>query len=210
VPVLAKKGGTDSGDEVAQARADEQARQAAIRSGTQQISDLFDKQFTPDFYTARAKSYTDYALPQEQQQYKDAGKQLVFALDRRGALDSSSRASLQAQLDQKDAIQRQNIADQGQTYANTAKANVEGARSDLINTLNSTGDVQSAVNSANARAQVLSAVPGYSPISTLFSDFTSGLGQQAAAERAFAYGAGPAPAVNTGLFAPRPGAVVNG
>lgn len=207
---MAKKGGTDGGSEVAQARADEQARQAQVRQGTQQISDLFGNQFNDQFYADRAKSYTDYATPQEGQQYNDAGKQLVFALARRGALDSSSRAGQQAKLDQQHAIQVQNIKDQGQTYANTAKANVEGARSDLVNTLNATGDVTGAVNSANARAQVLSAVPGYSPIASLYGDFTTGLGQQAAAERAFSYGAGPRPAVNTGLFAPRAGAVVSG
>jgi hypothetical protein len=70
--------------------------------------------------------------------------------------------------------------------------------------------VTGAVNGATARSQILSAVPGYSPIASLFSDFTAGLGQQAAAERAFSYGAGPRPAVNTGLFSPRSGAVVNG
>lgn len=207
---MAKKGGTDSGAEVAAARADEQARQDAIRTGTSKISSLFDGQFTPDFYAGRAKSYTDYALPQEQDQFGQAKKQLTFALARRGALDSSSRASLQADLEKRDALQRQNIADQGQTFANTAKANVEGARADLINTLNATGDVTSAVNGATARSQILSAVPGYSPISALFADFTSGLGQQAAAERAFSFGGGPRPAINTGLFAPRNGAVVNG
>jgi hypothetical protein len=207
---MAKKGGTDGGDEVARARAQEQARQQQVRQGTQKIGDLFDQQFTPDFYAGRAKSYEDYATPQEGQQYNDAGKQLIFALARRGALDSSSRAAQQADLDRRHAIQLQNIKDQGQTYANTAKANVEGARSDLVNTLNATGDVTGAVNSANARAQVLSAVPGYSPIASLYGDFTTALGQQAAAERAFSYGAGPRPAVNTGLFAPRAGAVVNG
>jgi hypothetical protein len=204
------KGGTDSNSEVTAARNEEAARQANIRQGTQKVSDLFDTQFTPDFYAGRAKSFTDYALPQEQDQFNNAKKQLIFALDRRGALDSSSRASLGADLAKRDAIQRQNIADQGQTYANTAKANVEGARADLINTLNATGDVTGAVNGATARSQILSAVPGYSPIASLFSDFTAGLGQQAAAERAFSYGAGPRPAVNTGLFSPRSGAVVNG
>jgi hypothetical protein len=206
---LAKKGGTDSGDEVTAARQQEQARQDAIRSGTQQISSLFDRQFTPDFYAGRAKSYVDYAMPQVDQQATDAAKQLTFALDRLGALDSSSRAAQEADLARRVAIQRQNITDQGQTYANTARANVEGARADLINTLNSTGDVQSAVNSANARSQVLSAVPGYSPVSTLFGDFTAALGANAAAERAFSYGAGPRPAVSTGLFGIPSGAVQN-
>lgn len=204
------KGG--SGNEVAAARSEEQARQAAIRSGTSQIGNLFDSQFNDQFYNNRAKSFEDYALPQIGDQYKNAAKQLTFSLARRGALDSSSRSSLATELEKRRALQEQSVKDQGQSYANTARANVEGARSDLINTLNATGDTTGAVNSANARAQILSAVPAYSPISQLFADFTSGLGQQAAAERAFSLSGGMtgAPAINTGLFAPRSGAVVNG
>lgn len=202
------KGG--SGSEVAAARAAEQSRQNKIREGSAKIADLFDSQFNDNFYADRAKSYEDYANPQVADQFGDAKKQLVFSLARRGALDSTSRASLETELDKRRAIQEQNIKDQALNFANTAKANVEGARSDLVNTLNATGDVDSAVQGATARAQVLSAVPAYSPIPQLFADFTSGLGQQAAAERAFAYGAGPKPAISTGLFAPRSGAVVNG
>ncbi len=204
------KGG--SGSEVDAARAQEQARQDAIRNGTSQISSLFDGQFNDQFYKNRAKSYEDYALPQVEDQGKQAGKQLTFSLARRGALDSSSRASLASELEKRIALQEQGVKDQAQSYANTARANVEGARSDLINTLNATGDVQSAVNGANTRATVLSATPAYSPISSLFADFTSGIGQQAAAERAYALSGGMtgAPTINTGLFAPRAGAVVNG
>jgi hypothetical protein len=207
---MAKKGGTDSGAEVAAARSEEQARQQGIRDGTTRISDMFDTQFNDDFFQGRAKSYEDYALPQVQDQFGDAKKQLVYALTRRGALDSTSRASQEADLEKRRAIQETSVKDQALNYANTAKANVEGARSDLVNTLNATGDVDAAVNSATTRAQVLSAVPAYSPVSQLFGDFTAGLGKQAAAERAFSYGAGPRPAVQTGLFGPRAGAVVNG
>jgi hypothetical protein len=207
---MAKKGGTDSGAEVAAARSEEQARQQGIRDGTTRISDMFDTQFNDDFFQGRAKSYEDYALPQVNDQFGDAKKQLVYALTRRGALDSTSRASQEADLEKRRAIQETSVKDQALNYANTAKANVEGARSDLVNTLNATGDVDAAVNSATTRAQVLSAVPAYSPVSQLFGDFTAGLGKQAAAERAFSYGAGPRPAVVTGLFGPRNGAVVNG
>lgn len=206
---LSKKGGTDTGSEVALARSEEQARQQAIRDGTSKIDSLFGGQFNDDFYAGRAKSYENYALPQIADQFGDASKELTFSLARRGALDSTSRASLATELEKRRALQEQGVKDQARTFANTAKANVEGARADLVNTLNATGDVDSAVRGATARAQVLSAVPGYSPISSLFADFTAGLGQQAAAERAFAYGAGPRPAVNTGLFGPRSGSVVN-
>lgn len=207
---LAKKGASDGGSEVAQARAEEQARQNAIREGTTKISDLFDGQFNDQFYNDRRDSYTNFALPQLEDQNKQATKQLAFALERRGALDSTSRSSLAAELEKKRALAETDIKSRASDYANTARANVESARSDLINTLNVTGDTQGAVQGAQARAAVLSQTPGYSPLASMFSDFTSALGQQAAAERAFAYGAAPKPALGvTGLFGTPRGAVVN-
>lgn len=197
---MAKKGGSDGGSEVQAVRADEAARQERIRQGTSRISEMFDTQFNDDFFTNRTKSFTDYALPQLSDQHKDASKQLAFALDRRGALDSSSRAAQEAELEKRRALLETEIKDKAADYGNSARANVEGARSDLVATLNATGDTEGAVQSAQARSAVLSQTPGYSPLVSLFADFTSALGQQAAAERAFAYGAGPKPAVATGLF----------
>lgn len=204
---MAKKGASDGASEVAQAREDEQARQQRIREGTGKISELFDSQFNDDFYTGRQDSFVNYAMPQLSDQHNDAVKQLTFALARRGALDSSSRAAQEAELERRRALLETEVKSKGADYANTARANVEGARSDLINTLNVTGDVEGAVQGSQARAAVLSQTPGYSPLVSLFADFTSGLGQQAAAERAFSYGAGPRPSINTGLFGAPSGAV---
>jgi hypothetical protein len=64
-----------------------------------------------------------------------------------------------------------------------------------------------AANSAISRSAILSQPAAYSPVGQLFADFTGALGTQAAAERAFAYGGGPRPTFNTGLFGPRAGAV---
>lgn len=205
---MAKKGASNSGSEVARVRADEAARQERIRQGTSRISDIFG-QFDDEFYEGRRDSFTNYATPQLQDQHQDAQKQLTFALDRRGALDSSSRASQEGDLEKRRGLLETEIKDKALDHANTARSNVEGARSGLIQTLNATGDTEGAVNSAQARATVLSQSPGYSPLVSLFSDFTAGLGQQAAAERAFSYGAGPKPTFSTGLFGTPRGAVEN-
>lgn len=206
---MAKKGASNSGSEVEQIRADEAARQERIRKGTADISSLFDSQFNDQFYTGRRDAYTDYALPQLADQSKDASKQLAFSLERRGALDSTSRASLGAELERQRALREAEIKSTASDYANTARSNVESARSDLVSTLNATGDNEAAVKGAQARATVLSQSPGYSPLVSLFSDFTNAIGQQAAAERAYYYGAGPRPSVSTGLFGTPNGAVVN-
>lgn len=202
-------GGGGSNNYTQEIRDEEAARQAKVREGTKRIEDMFGTQFNDAFFDKQRDNYLNYASPQLTDQHKDAAKQLTFALDRRGALDSSSRSSLEADLEKRRALAETEIKDKANAYRTETMAGVEGARSDLINTLNATGDVESTVNSANARAKVLSQPTAYSPIAQAFSDFTTALGQQAAAEKAFAYGAGPRPTISTGLFGSRSGAVVN-
>lgn len=203
---MAGGGGNNYTQEI---RQEEAERQERVRQGTSRIEDLFGSQFNDSFYDKQRDNYLNYAQPQLADQHKDAAKQLTFALDRRGALDSSSRSSLEANLEKKRGLFDTEIKDRANQFRTDAMAGVEGARSDLLNTLNATGDVDAAVKSANNRAKVLSQPTPYSPIAQAFGDFTTALGAQAAAERAFSYGAGPRPAMVTGLFGQRNGAVVN-
>lgn len=200
------RGGGDGG--AAQARADEQARQARIREGTSQIDSLFGQNFNDDFYGGRRQAYLDYAAPQLNDQYAEARKQLLYSLDRSGTLDSSVRAAKEAELQKLYDTNRRAVADQGLTYENQARTNIENARADLIRTLSATGDSQGAVNQALSRSAALSQPDSYSPLGDLFSKFTGALGQQAAWERAGAMSGGAIkPAFNTGLFGASPGAV---
>jgi len=203
-------GGGGSSGAAQEIRNEEAERQERVRTGTKRIEDMFGSQFNDSYFDKQRDNYLNYAQPQLADQFKDAQKQLTFALDRRGALDSSSRANQEANLAKRQGILSTEIKDKANQFRTEAMGNVEGARSDLLNTLNATGNVEATVNSANARAKVLSQPVAYSPIAQAFVDITTGLGQQAAAEKAFAYGAGPRPAVSTGLFGPRSGAVVNG
>lgn len=252
---MAKKGGDDAAAaNAAQARADEQQRQANIRNGTDRINALFDgtpipadttstgapnlgnsfmsrvagglfpgtasatpdplagntfKGFTPDFYTSIGKAYSDYATPQLEDQLAGAQKQLTFSLDRGGNLNSSTRADQQASLDKLAGTARQGIADTALTTENNSKNAVADARSNLVNELNTTGDATQTANDALARATALSAPQQFSPLGSLFSNFTSALGTQAAAERSYYAGSGVSPAINTGLFAPSSSSVRN-
>src|SRR5262249_14950339 len=118
-----------------------------------------------------------------------------------GNLNSSARSSQAADLQKLYDTNAQQIADQALSYETQSRNAVEDARSNLISTLNATGDVEGAVNSALARSAALSKPEAYSPLANLFSDFTSGLGIQAAQERAAAMSNGAyKSAVNTGLF----------
>lgn len=203
-------GKSGSGNEAAMARADEQARQKRIREGTERVNTIFDGQFNDGFFDTQRQRYIDYAMPQVQDQRGKAGKELLFAMDRAGQTEGSARADLAGELQKRFELQSQKVRDDGLAYGAQARSNVEGARSDLIGMLNATGDAEGAASSAISRSAILSQPAAYSPIGNLFADFTSALGTQAAAERARYYGGAGTPGAaryDTGLFAPRSGAV---
>jgi hypothetical protein len=203
---MGKKGGNK---EAAQARNDEQQRQAKIREGTTKVNSIFDGQFNDDYYNKQRDSYINYANPQLEDQYGDAKKELTFALTRSGLLDSSARADKEAELQQQYDLNKQKVADDALAYSTKAKTSVEDARGNLISMLNATGDAEGAANSAISRASALSEPAAYSPLTQLFADFTAGLGTQAALEKANYYSGGQTGAkYSTGLFAPSSNAVV--
>ncbi len=202
-------GGKGGGGEAAAARSDEQARQEQVRQGTSQINNTFDSQFNDGFFDNRRKAFMDYATPQLEDQYGDAQKQLTFALDRNGTLNSSVRGEKAAELQKKYDLNKQQIGDQALASETDARNAVEDARSNLLVSLNASGDAQGASNSALTRAATLSKPAAFSPLASLFGDFTSTLGTQAALERANAYSGGQTGVrYNTGLFAPSSGSVV--
>lgn len=175
----------------------------AIQNGLFTGNESRNSQFDDGFFDRQRQNYMDYAMPQLDQQYADAQKELTYSLARSGLLDSSARSAKEGELQRLYDTNAQQIADQAQANSTKARNAVESARSDLISTLNATGDVGAAINSANARATALSQPEAYSPLGQLFGAFTSGLGTQAALERAnYLSGGQTSPAYQTGLFAP--------
>lgn len=160
------------------------------------------KGFDDDFFKRRRQAYLDYANPQLESQYGDAQKEMTFSLSRSGLLDSSVRGQKAGELQKLYDLNKQQVADQALAQETDARNAIEDARTGLITTLNATGDANQAVNSAMARAQALSKPGAYSPLSQLFTDFTSTLGSQAAMERANAASGGMTGGrYSTGLFA---------
>lgn len=185
---MSKKDGGAS-KQAAATRAEEAQRQAEIRAGTGRINETFG-QFDDGYFTKQRQNYLDFALPQLDDQYGKAQKELTFALARGGNLDGSARSSQFGELQKAYDTNRTTIADQGQTFANQARTQVEDARSNLIATLNATGDASGAANGAISRAAALAQPAGYSPIGDAFSSITGALSAQAAAERAQALSGG--------------------
>lgn len=196
--------GKGSGNKEAKAaRRAEEERQARIRDGTNKINYVFDREFNgTGFYADQGTRYREYALPQLDRQYEDAGSELNFDLARRGLTDSSVRADRTADLSELYELNRQDVVDRSRQVAKEARGGVEDARNDLLLTLQSTADAEGAARGALSRASVLSQPEAYSPLEDLFLQFTSGLSTQAALERAYAAGSGQKPRYSMGIYGP--------
>lgn len=155
-------------------------------------------QFNDDFFNSIANNYNDFALPQLQEQHSKAADELTYDLARTGNLDSSTRATKGSDLQQAYDLNKQSIADKALGLKNQTKNAVEDARSTVIAQLNATGDADGAAQAALTRASALSQpAMDFSPLTGLFADFTSGLGNAYAQERAYAASGGASHAGGT-------------
>lgn len=159
-------------------------------------------QFNDDFYKKQQQNYLAYSQPQLDKQYADAQKQLSYSLARSGNLDSSARSAKEAELKSLYDTNNASLASKALDYANTSRNSVEDARANLITQLNATGDATAAANNALSRASALSQPTAYSPLSDLFSTFTSAIGKDAAAEQAYYATNGQYGSQGAGLFKP--------
>jgi hypothetical protein len=174
-------------------RAAEQARQGNIAQGQQEISSVFG-QFNDDFYNARAKSFTEYAMPQLDTQYQDAMRSLTASLARSGNLNSSLRGETMAKAQREYDTQKLSLADRGQQYANDARSNIERARSDLFSTNASLADPGAIRTLAQQRAQSAAPSQSFSPLGLLLTDLAGTVGSTSSTPAA------SKPAQGVGLF----------
>ena len=181
----------------------QRALKDGLFSGVEEREGFGDK-----FFGGIRDSFVNFARPQVDDQFRKASEQGTFQLARSGTLDSSIRGDQTADLKKQYDISLQDITDKARGYETEARNNVERTRGDLISMLQVTGDATGAANSALTRAATLATPPAYSPLGQLFQDGTAMLGQQMAAERAFALGLGPKPRGGAGLFAPAGGGSV--
>lgn len=171
-------GGGDGG--AAQARADEQARQARIRQGNAAIEKGFSG-FDDNFFAGRARAYTNFATPQLNDQYNKQRESLAYNLARSGLTASSEAARNTGELQRQYNLGRSTIAGEALNQANNSRRDVEQNRADLVSQLNSTADAGAAASNALNRANVLTSQQGFSPIGNLFQATTGLLGNAAVA-----------------------------
>jgi hypothetical protein len=159
-------------------------RQNEIQNGMRGIDSAFG-QFDDKFYNGRRQAALDYYMPQADQQYNDARKQLTFALARSGGAQSSAAAQQQADLERKMMAARQGIMDKADSSVQGMRNNVEAARADLVNMLNQSGSASTVGDNARARVAALSMPESYSSLADLFSTGASIANQQKGLEDAW-------------------------
>lgn len=160
-------------------RAQEQERQQNVLRGTGKVDAAFSG-FNDDFYKQRETDYTDFYMPQVEQQGRDAGDQLTYSLARGGNLDSSTGAKQAANLTGKINEARGSVAEGAFGASAAARGDVENNRSDLIRMLEGGGNIANAANTAQSRAMQMTRPPPYSPLTDLFSNFTGQLANSVA------------------------------
>jgi len=163
-------------------RKHEEARQARIRQGEQNIDQVFS-QFDDGFYDDRRQALIDYEAPQLEEQYKTALGDLVAALSRSGMGKSSVSADRKAKAQRDKDFQGQEMRDRGDQTALNAKNAVNAARNTLSTGNIALADPTRATNSAMSNAEALTALPKYEPLLRMFGDLSEGLATQSDLER---------------------------
>lgn len=155
------KGG-DGGAAEAQ-RKREAARRSNIAAGTTAIDSALAP-FNDEYFNTRQQAYTANALPQLNQSFDQAQKDLVYALSRAGLLQSSEAANRQRMLNEERAKYEREIQNGASSFANQGRTSLEQTRAQLLSQLNATEDPTSAATAAANQAQLLQAPPTFDPL----------------------------------------------
>lgn len=131
--------------------------------------------FDDNFYNGIASKYDAYAMPQLDTQYKDALDELTYALARQGISNSTGAGKQQSKLDTQFNQYRTDIASQGRSYADKARADIAGVRNDLVNQVTATENPAAATTAALAEAAIMNQPPVFSPVGAFTFNVGSGL-----------------------------------
>lgn len=185
-----------------QRRQEEEARQARIREGQGAIDSNF-AQFDDGFYRGVEGAYTDYYMPQLEDQFGKARDKLMFALARSGNLNASAGASQLGELQERRNQQALDIANQAGGQATALRGNVERTRGELASQNAASADPTVMTPLAMGRATELRAPQPLSPMGQIFADLVNTTATGVDIERqgygpGFGLGIGPKPPLPTG------------
>lgn len=165
--------GGGGGNGADQARQAEEERQARIKQGMANIDTAFTP-FNDAYYSGKSKAYSDYYLPQLQQQFNDANSALRLQLSASGLGDSSAAAFGSSKLAKEYADRQADIAAKAGDYAGTARQSVQDMRNQLVSQLNATSDAGAAAQAANSQAYAsLNRPNSFEPLGNAFTQLAN-------------------------------------
>ena len=149
-------------------RLEEEQRQARIRTGREAINSAFDS-YDDGFYADRAQGYVDFAQPDLDKQFENAGKQLAASLARRGVSNSSEAIS--RKNDNLDLYNKAktSIIDKGREHSNATRNALQGVKGELLTQNQALADPTLMANTAANRILSATTLPAYSPIGQIFA-----------------------------------------
>jgi len=185
IPVLDRSFGTEmiramTGYDFAAAGPDARKNQYSITPNT--------KNWQDDLASTYLQAYNDYYVPQLEQQYEDANKNLTYDLARAGLLRSSAAADTQSDLARQNAENTAMVKSQGDQGVAALKQKINAAKQDAINQLYATENPDVAANQALSSIRTIqSTQPEYSPLGDIFRTAAVGIGgyQQGTADRRY-------------------------
>lgn len=156
-------------------RKEEDDRQQRIAEGRSAVSDVFGQTFTPGFYDQQQQAFLDFQNPQLEDQYKDAGSQLLFALTRTGLGQSSAMNQRQAKLQGTYTQAGQDIVDEAARRRAQTEAAVNQQKQALMGQAEAAQDPSYMRGLAQSQSASLAAPQDLSNLGDVFATALSGV-----------------------------------
>jgi len=128
------------------------------------------KGYQPEFYQAREKAYTDFALPQLADQYQSARDNTLFGLSNVGLTGSTVDDKAKYKLEKAMNTGRQGIADESINQGNQLRNAIEQSRQQAIQQLYQTGDPTQALKTAINTSSIAERPSGFASLANGFGD----------------------------------------
>lgn len=156
-----------------QAKKAEDERKATVAGNRVSVDNAF-KNFDNNYYDNISKTVLGYYLPQLEEQFSNADKQLTFKLARQGLLKSDTAGDARADLQGKFDVERGGITNRAADAARAARENVSRSKATLSNLAETASD-PAAVNTqlASESARLRNYAPELTPLGQVFSDYVS-------------------------------------
>lgn len=155
-----------TGDQI---RRQQKKTQAAIEAGQQSIDKAFSG-FNEGFYDQRAQDYTNYAMPQLEQQYLGARSNARGSLANAGLLNSSIANNAMTGLRKTLDADQQAVVDSGIAQAQALRERISAEKTNLYSQLAASANPSVASQGALQSAAQFTAPSVFSPLVNYFGN----------------------------------------